>query len=270
MSKLRLLITGAASGLGREIALRYAREGARIVVADVNQERGQETVAELEQLGAESFFAALDVREFSQFEALREQMIERWQGVDIVVNNAGVASGGTFDEVDLDTWDWMLGINLMGVVKGCKAFTPLFKQQGHGYFINIASMAGLLCPPDMAEYNVAKAGVIALSETLRSELHPYNIFTTVVCPSFFKTNLAESFRSTDSNSTKAIEALLETSDISAADIADQIYAAVQSQEFMLLPHKRARTAYAIKQADPDAAHKELLKISHSIYAKKNN
>lgn len=263
----RVLITGAASGLGKELALNYAKQGAKICVADIHQERAEATVSETSSLGAEAFFQTLDVRSTENFNQARDEILKRWSGIDIVINNAGVASAGRFDAIELDTWEWLLSINLMGVIRGCKTFTPVFKQQRSGHFVNIASMAGLLNPPGMADYNVAKAGVIALSETLRAELAPWNIHTTVVCPSFFKTNLGESLRSTDAHFGDAFRKLLEKSELSASDIAEIIVTAVAQGEFLVLPHDDARLAYQLKCADPEQAFQQTLKIAHSNYQK---
>lgn len=259
----RILITGAASGLGRAMALAWGRRGARVCVADIHAERGEETAALVEQAGGESFYAHLDVREHAQFESVRDTLADKWGGLDILVNNAGVASGGQFDKLDLDNWEWILSINLMGVVKGCRTFVPLMKQQQQGHIVNIASMAGLLNPPGMADYNVSKAGVVSLSESLRSELQPYGIHTTVVCPSFFKTNLGESLRTTDDATRQSFEYLLETSNISADDIAEMIHQAVAEQQFMLLPHEKAAEAFQAKLHAPDAYFQEMLKIAQS-------
>ena len=270
MDPLRLFISGAASGLGKELALTYGKDGGKVCIADLNEERGLETVNEVKSLGGDAFFQKVDVRSIDDIEAAKDAMIEHWQGVDIVINNAGVASAGIFEKIDLDTWDWMLSINLMGVVRGCKVFTPWFKQQQQGHFVNIASMAGLINPPGMADYNVAKAGVIALSETLRGELHPHNIHTTVVCPSFFQTNLIESLKTTDDVSAEGFDKLLGTSKISAADIANMIKAAVADKVFDLLPHEQAQVAYQYKQTHPEIHFAEMCKIAERNRQKREN
>jgi AraC-like DNA-binding protein len=140
----------------------------------------------------------------------------------------------------------------MGVVRGCRAFTPLFKTQEGGQFVNIASMAGLLNPPAMSKTYVAQAGVVALSETLAAELDPWNSRTLVVCPSYFQTNLNESLRTSDEATRAALPKLLASSELSADDIAEGIVQAVERGDTMFLPHPRARDAYALKQADPEA------------------
>lgn len=135
------MITGAGSGLGRELALRYAREGARLALADINDAGLEETRRMATAAGGWAFTQRCDVRDFSQLAALEQSCEERMQGVDVLINNAGIASGGMFWDLSLEDWDSQICINLMGVVKGCKAFMPVFMKQGHGRIINIASMA---------------------------------------------------------------------------------------------------------------------------------
>jgi NAD(P)-dependent dehydrogenase (short-subunit alcohol dehydrogenase family) len=254
----RVLITGAASGLGRALALAWARRGARVVIADLNAGRGLETMQQCLAAGAaEAIFRVLDVTRDDDFDEAVAWSRSAWGGMDVVVNNAGVAGGGRFDTISGADWRWMLDINLMGVVRGCQAFTPLFREQEAGQFVNIASMAGLLNPPSMSNYNVAKAGVIALSETLAVELEPWNIRTLVACPSYFQTNLGESLRTSDEATRAALPKLLASSELSADDIAEGIVQAVERGEAMYLPPPRARDAYALKQADPAACRAEL-------------
>jgi len=248
----RVLITGAASGLGRALALVFARRGAKIAVADLHAERGAETVALCQQAGAsEARFMQLDVRRESDFLNAAEWASRHWGGLDILINNAGVAGGGSFDGISESDWEWMLNINLLGVVRGCRVFTPLFKQQEHGQFVNIASMAGLLSPPAMSSYNVAKAGVVALSETLSAELSPWNIRTLVVCPSFFPTNLNESLRTHDDSMKAALPKLLSNKELSADDIAVGIVNAIDQGDSLYLPHAKAREAWQLKKAEPE-------------------
>ncbi|WP_421710580.1 SDR family NAD(P)-dependent oxidoreductase [Alcanivorax sp.] len=171
----RILITGGASGLGRAMAEAWLRDGARVLIGDVNQERAAETLAALKDLPGELQFQYLDVRDAASFNNAREWLEQNWGGLDVLVNNAGVAGAARIDRGDMADWDWIFDINVKGVVRGCKVFVPMMKRQGHGHIVNIASLAGLLHAPVMGSYNVTKAGVISLSETLRFELAPYGI-----------------------------------------------------------------------------------------------
>lgn len=257
----RVVITGAGSGLGRELALRYAREGARLVLADIQEEGLRETLELVEQLGSWALTQRCDVRDFSQLAALAQTCTERLGGVDILINNAGVASGGLFWDLSLEDWDWQLSVNLMGVVKGCKAFMPMLLEQGSGRIINIASMAALMQSPGMSNYNVAKAGVVALSESLLAELAPLGIKVNVACPSFFQTNLLASYRGPDQASKDQVARLLESSPISAAEVADIIHEQSEADCFMILPHESGRQAWALKQSNPQAIYDEMTRLA---------
>lgn len=247
----RAFITGAASGLGRELALRFANAGYRVCVADIHDARGADVVKEVQALGVDSFFVRCDVSRYEDLVNAAAEMTKHWGGTDVLINNAGVAGGGPFDWLSMGDWQWMMDINFNGVLRGCHAFVPGMKSQGNGYIINIASMAGLLNPPGMSNYNVAKAAVVSLSETLQPELKPHNIGVSCVCPSFFKTNLGESLRTPDANTEKNMTKLLENSDLSAAQIADIIFTGMEKREFLIIPHDKARQAWDAKRANLD-------------------
>lgn len=250
MNTQRIFITGGASGLGRAIALRFGRAGWRVCIADVNDARGAETLQALAPLTSHTHYLRCDVTREEDLTAASEWLTANWGGVDVVVNNAGVAQAGAIDDVPLSDWQWIIDINLLGVVCGCKVFTPLFKRQGRGHFVNVASMAGLLDMPRMSSYNATKAAVVSLSETLQNELADDHIGVSLVCPSFFKTNLGDSLRTSDPGMRTALTKLLERSPITADDIADQIFRAVEQRDFYVLPHKEGRRAWLMKKLLP--------------------
>jgi short-subunit dehydrogenase len=158
-----------------------------------------------------------------------------------------------------------MDINFFGVLRGCQAAVPVMKEQGSGHIVNIASMAGLLNPPGMSSYNVSKAAVVSLSETLVAELQPYGIGISCVCPSFFKTNLGESMRSPDESTSSNLTKLMDNSgELSAEDIAKLIYEAVQNNQYLVLPHSKANAAWEYKQQDL-AGHLEIqLKLAEQV------
>ena len=263
----RIMITGAGSGLGREIALRWAREGWQLALGDINPDGLEETLALVREAGGDGFTQRCDVRDYSQLTAFAQACEARLGGIDVVVNNAGVASGGFFSDLSLEDWDWQLSINLMGVIKGCKAFLPLL-ERSQGRIINIASLAALMQAPAMSNYNVAKAGVVALSESLLVELKPQGIDVHVVCPSFFQTNLLDSFRGPDPAMKTQVGKLLDSSPISAADIADYIFAEVAKGSFMILPHEQGRMAWAIKRQNPEVIYQQMIAMTEKMRAKR--
>ena len=174
------------------------------------------------------------MRQEEHLQRVAGELEARRGGVDIVVNNAGVAQAGAIEDVSIADWQWILDINLLGVVRGCRVFTPMFKKQKHGHFVNVAS----------------KAGVVSLSETLQNELGDHGIHVTVVCPSFFKTNLAESLRTPDPRLRKTVDRLLDRKGPTAEDIADQIHGAVQKRVMHVLPHAEGRAAWQLKRMVP--------------------
>lgn len=246
----RIFITGGASGLGRALAERRARAGGRVCIGDVDERRGAETAAALEALGAEARFLRCDVTRDGDLEEAAGWLEESWGGVDVVVNNAGVAVSGGIADVPLADWRWAVDVNLLGVVRGCRAFTPLLRRQGGGHLVNVASMAGLVHPPMMSAYNATKAAVVALSETLRLELAGDGILVTVVCPGFFRTNLADSLRASDPGIEGVTRALVVRSRRSAAEIAELVERGIERGETHVLTHRDGKAAWMLKRLLP--------------------
>lgn len=257
----RIFITGGASGLGRALALRHARAGWRVAIADVHDARGQATREELEAQGVPALYFHADVTREEDLQAVADELARVWGGVDVLVNNAGVAQAGAIEDVSLDDWRWIIDINLLGVVRGCKVFTPLFKKQGHGHIVNIASMAGLLDVPRMASYNVSKAAVVALTTTLEQELADDHIAVSVVCPSFFQTNLEETMRSTDPGLKKMMNKLLASGKLSADDVAERIFQGVAKKQVHILPHVAGERLWRAKRYLPHGVYSQLFRKS---------
>ena len=264
----RLLITGGATGLGKSMALAWAKNQkseVNICIADINQSRGDATVAELQALGAQAFYQHCDITKQEDIEQLRTAINAKWDGLDIVINNAGVASGGSLQGESIEQWQWILDINLLGMVRVSQTFLADFKAQGHGYFINIASQAGLTPIPFMSSYNAVKAAVVSLSETMKLELAHDNIDVSVVCPSFFKTNLDESMRTSEPAMKKMMDRAFDKSDISAEQVATRIYQAAQKRRFLILTHKLGKQAFLMKKIMPTAMYiKSMLKKTKSM------
>lgn len=247
----RVIITGAGSGLGRALALHFAREGWRVAVTDQDLERATATAAQVRELGATALALRCDVRSDADALHLAEVITAEWQGVDVLVNNAGVAVAGTVEDTPLADWAWAVDINLLGAVRLCRTFLPLLKQQGAGRIVNVASFAGIANPPALAAYNVTKAALISLSETLRFELAPHGVGVTVACPSFFKTALLEGGRTSAPQMKAIVLRLMAKATITADDVAAAIYEAVERDRFLVLVHPDARTRYWMKRASPE-------------------
>ena len=244
------VITGAGSGLGRAIAIRLARPGAKLLLADINLEGGEETARLCESRGATARALVVDVADAAQVEQLGAEA-DGWLGrIDLVVNNAGVAAAGMIGEIPLDDWRWIVGINLFGVIHGCHVFAPRLVRQGSGAMLNTASMAGFACAPMMGSYNVTKAGVIALSETLAAEVGEKGVGVTVLCPAFFKTNLLESARTADQQLMRMARRAFDTATMTADDVAAAALRAVERRQLYCLPMREGRIAWRLKRLMP--------------------
>ena len=176
----RAFITGAASGFGLEIAKQLAQDKWHLAIADINTERLLQAKTLLEAKGATVISFELDVTNSRAMTETAQQIQNTWGGIDLVFNNAGVAGAGKMEEIPQSEWERVINIDLWSVIYGCRAFIPMLKEQGYGHIINTASSAGTLSAAEMANYNVAKAGVVSLSETIKTELAPYNVGVTVI------------------------------------------------------------------------------------------
>ncbi|WP_238342930.1 SDR family NAD(P)-dependent oxidoreductase [Nocardioides cynanchi] len=243
----RVLVTGAASGLGAALTAAFRARGDEVLATDVVSTPLDHRDGPVEH--REHDVLRLDVTSDDDWAAALATVEERWGGLDILVNNAGVAGGGRIDVAGLDEWEWITGINLFGVVRGCRTFVPMLKRQRSGQIVNVASLAGLVHPAGMASYNAVKAGVVALTETLGHELAPYDVGASVVCPSYFRTNLMDSLRGADEALGGVVTALVETSPFTADEIAAAVLAGLDAGEEVILPDPAARAAWELKQTD---------------------
>ncbi len=191
----------------------------------------------------------LDVTSDDDWAAALAHVEETWGGLDVLVNNAGVAGGGRLDVATMDEWEWITEINLFGVVRGTRTFVPLLKRQGSGHIVNVASLAGLVHPAGMASYNAVKAAVVALTETTGHELASYGVRASVVCPSYFRTNLMTSMRGADQALGSIVAQLVENSPLTADDIAAEVLAGLERGDEVIVPDQPARDAWQLKQAD---------------------
>jgi len=189
------VITGGASGIGRSTALELARRGADIVVADVNDIRIEEVRAEVEALGRRYLGVRCDVTQDADVEAMRDEAISTMGSADIVMSNAGVAMLGPPEGLSMDEWDWILQINLYGVIRTVRAFLPHLLERGSGYVVNTASVAGLYAYSwDHPTYITAKFGVVGFTEAIALYLRPQGIGVSVLCPSLVDTNMGDTAR----------------------------------------------------------------------------
>jgi NAD(P)-dependent dehydrogenase (short-subunit alcohol dehydrogenase family) len=186
------VVTGGASGIGRSIAEELGRRGAAVAIADLNTVRMEETVASLESIGAPALAVACDVTSDEQMEHLRDAVIDRFGRVDVLCNNAGIAAIGSAWRMEMSDWQRALDVNLLGVVRGVRAFVPAMVERGSGYVVNTASVAGIWAFTwGAAPYITSKFAVVGLSEALARDLRPLGVGVSVLCPGRIDTNLPE-------------------------------------------------------------------------------
>lgn len=229
-----------------------------MIAADIDLDAAEITAAAVRDAGGEARAVACDVAQEAQVAALAEQADAAYGGTDLIVNNAGVAVAGPMAPIPQADWEWIMGINLWGVIYGCRVFIPKFQAQGRGAILNVASAAGLLCTPEMAPYNVTKAGVVALSETLCAELKPDHIGVTVLCPTFFQTNIMQATRSASSNHQHVAEKLMARAKIQAPEVARIALASVDAGQLYSLPHADGQWSWRVKRMSPEKFYQTLV------------
>ncbi|MCP4413701.1 MAG: SDR family NAD(P)-dependent oxidoreductase [Gammaproteobacteria bacterium] len=243
------VITGAASGLGKAIAIHYSKHGWQVIVADINQLAGNNVVDDINNNGGNALFYYCDIGKPESFRSLAQFTEEKSGQCHLLVNNAGVASAGTLMESDEDEWQRLINLDLMSCVRGSKTFIPLLKvsasKSNPTTIVNIASLAGIAQMPEMIAYNVVKAGVIALSESLRSELVKDYIHVAVVCPSFFKTNLTNSMISSDEATINKVNTWMEKSELTAESVALDIAKGIIQRKNIILCDKKVKPYFAL-------------------------
>lgn len=244
------VVTGGASGIGRAMAERFVAEGMRVVVADVEAAALETTASALRRGGAEVLAVPTDVARGEQVEALAERAVAAYGRVDVLCNNAGVAVSGPVWTHTVADWDWVLGVNLWGVIHGIRAFVPrMLAQGGPGHVVNTASLAGLTSSPMMGAYNVTKHGVVTLSETLHKDLALAGapIKVSVLCPGFVQTQILDADRNRPAalrnpgETTRAAEveqAMRQAlaSGLSPAQVAGVVLDAIRAERFYVLTH----------------------------------
>ena len=253
------VITGAGSGFGLECARIGARRGMHLVLVDVQQDALDAAAAELQAAGAQVLARRVDVSDAAQMEALAAAVQERFGAPHLVFNNAGVGAGGLLWESSVADWEWVLGVNLWGVVHGVRLFTPMMLAAAakdpswRGHIVNTASMAGLLNPPNMGIYNVSKHAVVSLSETLYQDLSLVSdqIGASVLCPYFVATGINASERNRPGalaagQPTRSqligqamIGKAVSSGKVQAADVAAKVFDAVAANQFYIYSHPKA-------------------------------
>jgi len=263
------VVTGGASGIGLAMGRAFADKGMKVVLADIEEATLERVAADLPD-DTELATVRCDVSDAAQVEALRDEALNRFGAVHVICNNAGVSAGGPIWEQSLADWEWVLGVNLMGVVHGIRAFAPLFIEQGEGHVVNTASMAGLTSPPSMASYNVSKHAVVTMSETLFADLRLAGVTgvgVSVLCPGWVRTQIHEAGRNRpggplapDPDPERAgyreIITQVIASGLDPAHVAELVVGAVEHRRFYILTHPEwneaitGRTHRIVEGSDP--------------------
>jgi NAD(P)-dependent dehydrogenase (short-subunit alcohol dehydrogenase family) len=258
-------VTGAASGLGRSMALAFAAEGMDVAIADVDAHALHDVGRAIREKGRRVFAMRVDVSRDAEVEAWRDQALEELGGIHVVCNNAGVSPLGAVWESSVADWQWILGVNLWGVIHGVRAFTPHLLAQNEGHIVNTASVAGLISPPGSGAYNVTKHAVVTLSETLYHDLRERDsaVGVSVLCPAYVPTGIVDSERSRPdelknppaepSPQLAAKQAMLRkavtSGKITADQVAQAVVAAVKEERFYILTHARIKGAIQARMED---------------------
>ena len=270
------VLTGAGSGFGLECARIGARLGMNLVLVDVQPDALDRASAEMQAMGAEVASFRLDVSNAEQMQVMSQAVFERFGAPHFVFNNAGVGSGGLIWENTVKDWEWVLGVNLWGVIHGIRLFTPMMLEAAakdpawQGHIVNTASMAGLLNPPNMGVYNVSKHAVVSLSETLYQDLRLVSdqVGASVLCPYFVPTGISQSHRNRpdELNSEKPTRSQLigqamtdkavGSGKVTAAEVAQKVFDAMAADQFYIFSHPKAlgnvqsRMECIVQQANP--------------------
>lgn len=246
------VVTGAGSGIGRSFALELVHRGGAVICADVNLDAARETVLLIEQAGGRAHAVYCDVGNAEAVRELSEQAeVLLGHPVTLLINNAGVGLGGKFDELSLDDWQWCMHVNLWGVIHGCHYFVPGFKKQGRGAIINVASAASYTAAPEMSAYNVTKAGVRALSETLYAELKSDNIPVNVLCPTLVPTNIIKNGRIPGRYSGLADHALMNFAMTTSDSVAKLTLDRLDQGQLYTTPQLDAKLFWLMKRVSPN-------------------
>lgn len=244
-----MLITGAAHGLGRALA-RAAASQYRLALLDVQETPGLALADELRQRGAQVFFMHADVTDEREVRQVIERVQRRWERLDVLINNAGVAAAGPFEALAPSSWEALWRVNVMGAVHGCQAALTLMKRQGSGYLVNVAALAGISAPPGMTGYAASNAALIGLSEALRVELSGLGIAVSVVCPDWFDSALARRMSGTDPLSRARLERAMAQAPDPVETVAAHILKAMAKRPPYIFPQAEGMRAWRRKRRNP--------------------
>lgn len=245
------VITGAGSGIGRSLALELARRGARVVAADINGPRAEETCAEIAREGGRGRAVALDVTDANAVKAAIDGVVTSHGRVDYMFNNAGIAVGGQMRDLSLEDWRDVIDVNLFGVINGIRAVYPVMTRQGAGHIVNTASVEGLVPFAANLPYTASKFAVVGLSQGLRTEGEPLGIKVSVVCPGYTDTPIFAESRVVRLNRDKAVKVLDTLKAMSPDECARRILRGVERNTAIIVVSDFANFAWVMSRISPE-------------------
>lgn len=248
-TKKRVFITGGAGALGKAFALHLAADNWNIGISDINADALASAKTEIEKAGGTCDTFLFDVSDKAAYQQAFEAFTQKHNGLDVIINNAGVGDGGMFGEYELDKWDWITGINQMAVIYGSHFASQVMKKQRSGLILTISSIAGVACMPNMAMYNVTKAAVLALMESIYTELKPFGVHTAVALPEFFRSGIMQLAKG-DSNAKTIGMKKIEKAPFSPQEVSEVILHGCGNGEFYILHPTKAKIGFLYRNVFP--------------------
>ncbi len=266
----RAVVTGAGSGIGRAFVEEIHRRGGAVVCADIDLDAAEQSATTIRSRGGRAHAVRCDVARLEDVEALAAAA-EEFFGAEtsLVVNNAGVGVGGALvEDVSMEDWQWIVGVNFWGVVHGCRVFAPRLRRAGSGGIVNVASAASFGAAPRMGAYNATKAAVLSLSETLHAEMSGSGVRVAVLCPTFVRTNIVRSSRIAQGAQDRA-QGLMDRKGVDAAEIARKTLDALDRGCIHVLPQIDARISWWLKRAAPGLFTRGMGRVARAMGAQVN-
>jgi NAD(P)-dependent dehydrogenase (short-subunit alcohol dehydrogenase family) len=249
-AKKRAFITGAASGLGLAFATALAKDGWTLGLTDVDGDALARAATELSTACGVVHIYKFDVSDFEQYSISAAEFLNSAGGIDLLINNAGIGCGGYFEDLSVELWKRVMDINLMGAIYGCKLFIPSMKAQKSGHIVNLASAAAVAHPPQTSPYNISKAGMVALTESLYNELTEFNITVSVFMPSFIRTNIGTSTIGTATVRARAVVAVSK-SNLTPEWAVNEVFRAIEASKVYTVRPLLIQSLWLFKRLCPE-------------------
>ncbi len=264
-AKKRAFITGAGSGLGFAFAMALSTDGWTIGITDIDSESLERVKAELSAAGGLIHSFRFDVSDFGQYSVAAADFLSRTGGIDLLINNAGIGCGGYLEDLSVELWKKVMDINLMGAIWGCKLFLPAMKSQKAGHIVNLASAAAVAHPPQTSPYNISKAGMVSLTESLYNEVKEFNITVSVFMPSFIRTNIGNNTIGAPAVKARAIVAVSK-SDLTPEWAVNEVFRAIEAGRVYTVRPRLIQFLWLFKRLFPETFLKAIADYTRKMTA----